>query len=318
MGALPERHEPLGPLNKLQLTTQKKAKVENGVLLVERWILARLRNQTFFSLGELNQAIAALLEELNDKPFKKLPGSRRSLFEALDRPAMKPLPAERYVYAEWSKGRVHIDYHVAVDGHYYSVPYQLVGQQLDVCLSAHTVELLHRARRVASHRRSSLPKGHHTTVPEHMPKPHREYASWTPERLVRWATQSGPATAELVATIMASRAHPQQGFRSCLGLMRLGKSFGAERLEAACRRALDIRAHSYKSVHSILKNRLDEKPLPPPEEPTGEPIVHGNIRGATYYHAEHRTEEKLPGASTDEEATSEHGTEHTTPEPTYH
>jgi transposase len=294
-----------------------KAKVENGVLLVERWILARLRNQTFFSLSELNQAIAALLEELNDKPFKKLPGSRRSLFEALDRPAMKPLPAERYVYAEWSKARVSIDYHVAVDGHYYSVPYQLVSQQLDVCLSAHTVELLHRARRVASHRRSHA-KGRHTTVPEHMPRPHREYASWTPERLVRWATQSGPATAELVATIMASRAHPQQGFRSCLGLMRLGKSFGAERLEAACRRALDIRAHSYKSVHSILKNRLDEKPLPPPEEPTGEPIVHGNIRGATYYHAEHRTEEKLPGASGDEEATSEHGTEHTTPEPTYH
>ena len=295
-----------------------KAKVENGVLLVERWILARLRNQTFFSLSELNQAIAALLEELNDKPFKKLPGSRRSLFETLDRPAMKPLPAERYVYAEWSKARVSIDYHVAVDGHYYSVPYQLVSQQLDVCLSAHTVELLHRARRVASHRRSSLPKGGHTTVPEHMPKPHREYASWTPERLVRWATQSGPATAELVATIMASRAHPQQGFRSCLGLMRLGKSFGAERLEAACRRALDIRAHSYKSVHSILKNRLDEKPLPPPEEPTGEPIVHGNIRGATYYHTEHRTDEGLPGASGDEEAPSEHGTEHTTPEPTYH
>jgi transposase len=294
-----------------------KAKVENGVLLAERWILARLRHHTFFSLSELNQAIAVLLEALNNKPCKKLPGSRRTLFETLERPAMKPLPAERYVYAEWSKARVNIDYHVELDGHYYSVPYQLVGQQLDVCLSAHTVELLHRARRVASHRRSHA-KGHHTTVPEHMPKPHREYASWTPERLVRWATKSGAATAELVATIMASRVHPQQGFRSCLGLMRLGKSFGAERLEAACRRALNIRAHSYKSVHSILKNRLDEKPLPPPEEPTREPIVHDNIRGAKYYHAEHRTEEESPGASADEESTSEPCTEHTTPEPTYH
>ncbi len=134
---------------------------------------------------------------------------------------------------------------------------------------------------------------------------------------MRWATQSGPATAELVATIMAARAHPQQGFRSCLGLMRLGKSFGAERLEAACRRALNIRAHSYKSVHSILKNRLDEKPLPPPEEPAREPIVHDNIRGAKYYHTEHRTEEEAPGASPDEESASEQCTEHTTPESAY-
>lgn len=294
-----------------------KAKVENAVLLAERWILARLRHHTFFSLSELNQAIAVLLEALNNKAFKKLPGSRRTVFETLERPVMKPLPPERYVYAEWSKARVNIDYHVEVDGHYYSVPYQLIGRALDVCLSAHIVELLHRGRRVASHCRSHV-KGRHTTVPEHMPKPHREYASWTPERLVRWATTSGRATAELVATIMASRAHPQQGFRSCLGLMRLGKSFGAERLEAACRRALNIRAHSYKSVHSILKNRLDEKPLPPPQEPTRKPIVHDNIRGATYYHAEEEEEEEeVPGASAHEKSTSEPCTEHTPPEPAY-
>ena len=293
-----------------------KAKVENGVLLAERWILARLRNETFFSLAELNRAIAALREALNDKAFKKLPGSRRSQFERLERPAMKPLPAGRYVYAEWSKARVSIDYHVEVDGHYYSVPYQLIGKQLDACSSAHTVELLHGARRVASHRRSHA-KGHHTTVPEHMPKRHREYASWTPERLVRWAAASGVATAELVTTIMASRAHPQQGFRSCLGIMRLGKSVGPERLEAACRRALDIRAHSYKSVQSILKNRLDEKPLPLPQAPAAEPIVHDNIRGAKYYDGEPRIENEAAHAGGDEGAAPEPRAEHTPPRPAY-
>jgi len=260
-----------------------KSKVENSVLLVERWILARLRHHTFFSLSELNSAIRKLLERLNSKPFKKVPGCRKELFEQLDRPAMKPLPGERYSYAEWKKARVHIDYHVEVLGHYYSVPYALVKQQLDVRITAHTVELLHRNKRVASHRRSFL-KGCHTTLTAHMPKAHQQYANWTPRRLVSWAEKTGPATAGLVSTILTHRKHPQQGFRSCLGIMRLGKAYGDERLEAACRRAVKLEAFSFRSVHSILKNGLDRQSLLAMEEETSEPIDHPNIRGGSYYH----------------------------------
>ena len=216
-----------------------KAKVETAVQLVERWILARLRHHTFFTLAALNAEIRELLSDLNTRRFKKLPGCRRELFEQLDRPVMKPLPAARYAYAEWKKARVHIDYHVEVLEHYYSVPYQLVKQELDVRISANTVELLHEGKRVASHCRSAL-KGRHTTLTAHMPRAHQQYAEWTPQRLVRWAERSGPATAELVATILGSRAHPQQGFRACLGIMRLGKTYTDARLESACRRALQI------------------------------------------------------------------------------
>ena len=259
-----------------------KAKVEAGVLVVERWILARLRDRRVFSLAELNEAIGELLERLNARPFKKLPGCRRSLFESLDCPAMRPLPPRPYEYAEWKKVRVHIDYHVEIQRHHYSVPYPLVKQQLTARVSAHAVELLHKGRRVASHRRSHRPGGH-TTVAEHMPKAHRAYAEWTPQRLVRWAENSGVSTAALVQQILATRVHPQQGFRSCLGLMRLGKRYGDKRLEAACRRALALGAHAYKSVESILKNGLDRKPLPPatPEPPA---IDHRNLRGPDYYH----------------------------------
>ncbi len=260
-----------------------KAKVENSVLLVERWILARLRNHTFFSLNELNDAIGTLLEHLNTKPFKKLPGCRKDLFEQLDQPAMKPLANTRYTYAEWKKARVHIDYHVEVLGHYYSVPYRLVKQEVEVRITANIVELIHRNKRVASHPRSAL-KGHHTTINEHMPQAHRHYADWTPQRLVRWAEKTGSATARLIETILASRAHPQQGFRSCLGIMRLGKSYGQDRLEAACYRALSFNALSFKSLQSILKNDLDRQPLAQHDESDNSPIAHSNIRGAKYYH----------------------------------
>ena len=259
-----------------------KAKVEAGVLVVERWILARLRNRQFFSLAELNAAIAELLEDLNRRPFKKLPGCRKSLFETLDRPAMQPLPASAYEYAEWKKVRVNIDYHVAIDKHYYSVPYQLVKQQLEARVTSNTVELLHKGKRIASHRRSYQP-GRHTTVNEHMPKAHREYAEWTPERLVRWAADTGPATAKLVEAILSSRPHPQHGFRACLGIMRLGKHYTTPRLEAASRRALAIGSCSYKSVESILKNGLDRKPLPSTTLDTPA-IEHDNLRGSDYYH----------------------------------
>ena len=259
-----------------------KAKVEVGVQIVERWILARLRNMTFFSLGELNRAIAELLPRLNERPFKKLPGSRRERFEQLDHPALKPLPAQRYVFAIWKKARVNIDYHIELDRHYYSVPYQLVKTQVEARLSAHTVEVFHRGKRVASHCRSHQ-SGRHTTVTAPMPRPHREYAEWTPRRLVAWAQKTGPATGELIGYLLESRRHPQQGFRSCLGILRLGKHYGATRLEAACVRALHIGAASYKSIESILKHKLDREPLPEPAQNTL-PLSHDNVRGPKYYH----------------------------------
>jgi len=259
-----------------------KAKAEAGVLLVERWILAVLRHRTFFSLAELNREIARLLERLNTRPFKKLPGTRQELFEQLDRPALQPLPAQAYEFAEWKKVLVNIDYHVDIEGHYYSAPYPLVRKSLQARFTARTVECFHKGQRVASHPRSHL-KGHHTTVPEHMPPAHRSYAEWTPQRLIAWAEKTGPATATLVRTILERRAHPQQGFRSCLGIMRLGKSFGEERLEAACRRALRLGTYSYKSIDSILRQGLDRKALPEQQE-LELSIEHDNLRGSDYYH----------------------------------
>jgi transposase len=260
-----------------------KAKAEAGVLLVERWILARLRKQRFFSLDELNAAIAELLILLNDKPFQKLPGSRRSLFEQLDRPALRPLPALRYAFSEWkTKRKVHIDYHVEVDRHYYSVPHQLRGQRVDARYTRTTVEVFHRGRRVASHRRSYVP-GHHTTVREHMPPSHQHVDGWSPERFHRWADTIGAATRGVVDAVFASRRHPQQGYRTCLGILRLADAHGADRLEAACRRALRIGTHSYKSVSSILDKGLDRRPFPDPEPVTQVPADHDNVRGSTYY-----------------------------------
>lgn len=259
-----------------------KAKVENAVLVTERWILARLRRHTFFSLAALNTAIGEAVADLNRRPFQKLPGSRHSHFLSVDHPALRPLPPTPYEYAEWKHATVHIDYHVEVEQHYYSVPYRFVRQRVDVRLTAHCVECFHKGQRISSHRRSFL-KGQHTTVTAHMPPAHQAYAEWTPERLVRWAEQSGPATAQLVATILATRIHPLQGFRSCLGIMRLGKTYGAERLDAACSRALALHAHSYKSVASILRHGLDQLPLTP-ERVSPPAIPHANIRGPHYYH----------------------------------
>lgn len=259
-----------------------KAKAEVAVQIVERWILARLRNRTFFSLAEANVAIAGLLEDLNHRPFKKLPGSRLEAFEALDQPALRSLPEAPYEFAEWKTARVNIDYHIEVLGHYYSVPYQLLKQQVTVRLTATTIECFHKGNRVASHRRSEQ-KGRHSTVTEHMPKAHQEYAGWDAKRLVGWAATAGTDTAALVEKILASRAHPQQGFRAALGLMRLGKLHGHERLDAACKRALFIGATTYKSVASILERGLDQQPLPEPQTPAA-PIQHPNIRGTSYYH----------------------------------
>jgi transposase len=259
-----------------------KAKAEAGVLLVERWILAVLRHRTFFSLHELNREITRLLERLNTRPFKKLPGTRRELFEQLDRPALRPLPAQPYAFAEWKKVLVNIDYHVDIEGHYYSVPYQLVRKSLEARYSERTVECFYKGQRVASHCRSHI-KGHHSTVAEHMPSSHRHYAEWTPQRLIGWAEKTGPATAGVVQTILERRTHPQQGFRSCLGIMRLGKHFGEQRLEAACRRALELGACSYKSIESMLRRGLERRALPQQLE-LELTLEHDNIRGSDYYH----------------------------------
>ncbi len=262
-----------------------KAKVEVGVQVVQRWILARLRHRTFFSLAELNRAIHELLARLNERSFRKIPGTRRSLFESLDRPAMRPLPQERFVYGEWKKARVNVDYHVEVERHYYSVPYQLVGQQLDVRLSAQTVECFHGDQRVASHVRS-FRRGLPTTVAAHMPRAHRDYVEWTPERLVRWAKQSGPSVAAVVESILLKYVHPQQGFRACLGILRLGQRYGGERLEAACRRALSIGSPSYRSVRSILERGLDAQLDIGVDVATAHAVLHENLRGASYYGGE--------------------------------
>ena len=259
-----------------------KAKVEVAVQVVERWILARLRNRQFFSLSQLNEAIAELLVDLNSKPFQKLPGCRKQLFDTLDRPALNPLPAKPYPYAECKKATVNIDYHIEVERHYYSVPYQLIKNKVDVRITQSTIECFYKNKRVASHIRS-YQKGRHTTVKEHMPKSHQKWAQWTPDRFIRWAGKVGPHTQTLIETILNSRAHPQQGFRSCLGILRLAKSYGNRRLEAACRRAVIIGATSYRSVESILKHNLDQKPLA--QEQAAEPCIeHTNIRGSQYYH----------------------------------
>jgi len=259
-----------------------KAKVESAVLVAERWILAALRNHTFFSLAELNHFIAQKLEELNNRKFQKLETTRRKLFEAIDKPALKPLPSRPYEYAEWKKARVNIDYHIEIYRHYYSVPYQLARQQVDVRITATMVEVLFKNKRIASHQRSYIPCKS-TTRPEHMPKSHQKYLQWTPSRIIRWAGKNGLETEKLVTRIMENRPHPEQGFRSCLGIMRLAKRYSPERLEKACARALAINAYSYKSVESILKNGLDQQPLLLEPTEMARFATHCNIRGKQYY-----------------------------------
>jgi transposase len=258
-----------------------KAKVESAVLLVERWILARLRNRQFFNLEEVNAAIRPLLDRLNNKVSRHLGASRRQLFEQLDRPALKPLPAEPYVYAEWKKCRAGIDYHIAIGRHYYSVPHQLVKKELWARITARTVEAFHGGQRVASHVRTSG-NGQHSTQRDHMPAHHRYREDWTPQRIHARAAGVGPNVAIFAEVVMRGRKHPEQGYRTCLGVIRLADKFGRDRLDAACKRALEINARSYSSVHSILKNGLERKPRPrATEEPA---ITHPNIRGADYFH----------------------------------
>jgi transposase len=262
-----------------------KAKVEAAVLVVTRWIIAALRHYTFFSITELNDKITELLLRLNTRKFKKLNTSRQELFETTERAALKPLPSAGYEYREWKRPMVNIDYHIEVDNHYYSVPYTLTGKPVDVWMTARTIEILMNNTRVALHPRSYV-KGGFTTLNEHRPKAHQKYLEWTPSRIIAWAGTTGPNTAHLVDAIIQSRSHPEQGYRSCLGILRLEKHYGKERLEAAARRAVAIKAYSYKSVVSILKTGLDQMPLPLADQgkEVAPPKNHSNIRGTRYYH----------------------------------
>ena len=260
-----------------------KAKVEVGVLIMERWILGRLRNRRFHSLGELNEAIRGLLVRINDeRPIRRLGVTRRQLLEEVDRPALKPLPVEPYVFAEWRARRVGIDYHVDVDKHYYSVPHRFARAEVEVRLTGRSVEIFARGERIAVHLRSSG-NGKHTTVQEHMPSSHRRYANWTLDRIRTDAAAIGPSTAALCDLILEHRPHPEQGFRACLGIVRLVKPFGNARVEAAATRALDIGAMTYGSVRSILDNNLDRHSAGQ-RGPDGVTILHPNIRGPRYYH----------------------------------
>ena len=260
-----------------------KAKVEAAVQNAERRILAVLRHQTFFSLAELNRAIAKLLTDLNARPFQKMPGSRTELFRELDQPALLPLPAHRYQMGTWRDARANIDYHVQVDWHSYSVPYQLVNQPVEVRLAARTVEIFYRGKRVALHGRSDE-RGGYTTDPAHRPKSHQRHLEWTPSRLVRWSVKEvGRECGQVVATLLKRKPHPEQGYRACLGIMRLGRHYGRDRLEAACRRAVRLDVCTYRSIKSILATKADRRPLPSVGETQGPQIEHENLRGRHYY-----------------------------------
>ena len=257
-----------------------KAKVENGVLLSERWLLAALRHQTFFSIAEANQAVWGLLKRLNEHPFKKLPGSRLEVFERQERPLLKALPERRYELAEWKRGMAHIDYHVELDGHYYSVPYTRIRQEVQIRYTRTSVEIFHKGQRVAAHARSFV-RGGHTTLFEHRPPAHQKHLEWTPERIAAWAAKTGPNCQAVVRRIMEERRLPEHAFRPCLGVIRLGSRYGQERLEQACFRAMSLGVVAYRHIESMLKNGRDR--LPPREEPDVSGVVHENIRGAGYY-----------------------------------
>ena len=260
-----------------------KAKVEQGVLLAERWILACLRDHVFFSLDEARAAVRKLVDKLNDRVMRRLKKSRRQLFEEIERATLKPLPATPYELAQWARPRVNIDYHVVFEGHFYSVHYDLVHAVVDLRATETIVEIFFKGRRITSHLRS-VEKGKATTKPEHMPSSHRAHAEWTPSRILEWVRKTGPNAVTLAEEIMRRRPHPQQGFRSCLGIIRLGERYGTERLERACARAVRHRAYTYRSVEAILKNKLDQVDDEAATEKQGTLPLHGNLRGSSYYH----------------------------------
>ena len=258
-----------------------KAKAETAVQIAQRQILAALRDLRFFNVPELNQAIRPRLDPINAQPFQKLEGSRNQWFESMDKPKLKALPGTPFVLATWQEATVNIDYHVALEGHYYSAPYGLIHQRLQVRLTDSTVELFHQSKRIAAHVRS-FQRGKFTTLDEHRPKSHQRYLEWTPERITDWGKKIGPNCARVLEEVLASRAHPEHGFRSCMGIIRQGKTHGEARLEAACIRALHFGTPTYRSIESILKQQLDQQPLesdPPFKRP-----LHDNVRAQAYFH----------------------------------
>jgi transposase len=258
-----------------------KAKVEVGVLIAQRWIIAALRNRTFHSLKEINEAVAELVEKLNHRKMRKFDCSRHELYLQVDKPNLKPLPEQPYELADWKIGAgVNIDYHVLFEENYYSVPFQHFQKKVDIRATVRTVEIFFEHKRIATHGRLCA-KYQYSTQAEHMPRSHREHAEWKPSRIISWAQKVGLSTAKMVETIIAERPHPEQGFRACLGLLRLGQQHSDERLEKACKRALACHSHSYRSVKSILEKKLEDQPLP--EFPTTPLPHHKNVRGSAYY-----------------------------------
>jgi len=263
-----------------------KAKAEVAVQIVERWIMARLRHQSFFTLASLNQAIHFLLDDLNQRPFKKLPGTRLSQFEQLDKPALRPLPTQPYQYAEIKQARVHIDYHIEYDKHYYSVPHHLVKQVIEVQACDNSIAIYSHGQRIASHPRSYR-HGAHSTCPEHMPRAHRAMQEWSPERFLQWASDIGEETREVVKHLLQEKRHQEQSYRRILALLSNAKKYGRERLNKACGRALLINSPTRSSVESILKQGLDQVAVETPHEAVQEELCldhHENVRGEDYYH----------------------------------
>ena len=274
------RHYKVAVLPAKSRKPRYKAKVEGGVLIVQRWILACLRNRRFFSLAELNGAIRTLLVKLNNRPFKKLAGSRQSLFDSLEKPALQPLPEQPYEFALWKKATVGFDYHVEFKRHYYSVPYGLVRQTVELRATTYTVEVYHRGNRVASHMRN-MAQGKHSTDPEHMP-PQHQFCKWNPQRLIDWADKCGSNVAQVIKHLLSSGAYPEQSFRSCLGILTQSSKVGKERLDAACKRAIHFGSLRCKTIVGILLNNQDRLPLP--DEAEEKPIPeHRNIRGSEFY-----------------------------------
>jgi transposase len=273
-------HYGVGVLPARPRRPKDKAKVENGIRFAQTCILGRLRRQTFFSLAEANAAIAEALDRINDHVVRRLGVTRRHLFETVERAALAPLPGDEYEFAEWRLARVGVDYHVEHDGFFYSVPHGLIRAQVDLRATSRTIELFHRGQRVALHQRRYGGR-RHGTDPDHMPSSHRRYADWTPDRFRRWAASVGPNTEALVTAILAHRPHPEQGFRTCLGILRLFRDLEAARAEAVSARALRIGALTYKSIASILANRLARQPATTEPEAV---IDHVNLRGPSYFH----------------------------------
>lgn len=274
-------HYGVGVLPTRPRKPRDKASVEAGVRFAQYYILGRLRNQTFFSLTECNAAVSIAMAAMNDRVMRRLGVSRRQLFESIERPEMQQLPAQDYEYAQWHLARVGIDYHVEVEGFFYSVPHALIREQVDTRATAHTIEVFHRGQRVAAHaRRYGGPR--HGTDPAHMPSAHRRYAEWSPDRFARQARDFGPHTEALILAVLARRPHPEQGFRTCMGILRLFRGLAADRAEAVSLRAVEIGVLSYDSVASILRHRLDQSACSQPAEST--PLLHKNIRGSGYFH----------------------------------